>query len=184
SLRSLRCNRLCVLCLLCLLSAEAAQSDNLKFGCGEDTPTMYDSDLAYIQHYGFSDLVRLASPGVLTILRSAGITSGHVLDLGCGDGTWLRTLGENGFSATGIDQSASLIEYSAKNAPAATLRVGSVFKVSLPRCDAITALGEVLSYRSGPGGSPHSFRGLFKRAYAALRPGGVLIFDVFVKGRR
>ena len=39
-------------------------------------------------------------------------------------------------------------------------------------------------YRSGPGGSPHSFRGLFKRAYAALRPDGVLIFDVFVKGRR
>jgi SAM-dependent methyltransferase len=145
---------------------------------------MYDSDLSYIQHHGFSDFARAAGPGVLRILRSAGITSGHVLDLGCGDGTWLRTLGENGFSATGIDQSASLIEYSAKNAPAATLRVGSVFKVSLPRCDAITALGEVFSYRSGPGGSPHSFRGLFKRAYAALRPGGVLIFDVFVKGRR
>src|SRR4029450_6459672 len=99
---------------------------------------MYNSDLAYIQHHGFSDFARAAGPGVLRILRSAGITSGHVLDLGCGDGTWLRTLGENGFSATGIDQSASLIEYSAKNAPAATLRVGSVFKVSLPRCDAIT----------------------------------------------
>src|SRR4029453_16153956 len=73
---------------------------------------MYNSDLAYIQHHGFSDFARAAGPGVLRILRSAGITSGHVLDLGCGDGTWLRTLWENGFSATGIDQSASLIEYS------------------------------------------------------------------------
>lgn len=145
---------------------------------------MYDSDLAYIHHHGFSDFARAAGPGVLKILRSAGITSGHVLDLGCGDGTWLRTLWENGFSATGIDQSARLIEYSAKSAPAATLRVGSVFKVSLPRCHAITALGEVLSYRSGSGGAPHSFRGFFKRAHASLRPGGLLIFDVFVKGRR
>src|SRR5262245_28294225 len=145
---------------------------------------MYDSDLAYIQHHGFSDFARAAGPGVLTILRSAGITSGHVLDLGCGDGTWLRTLGENGFSATGIDQSASLIEYSAKNAPAAAVRVGSIFKVPFPRCDAITALGEVFSYRPGRGGSPHSLGGLFKRAYSSLRPGGVLIFDMFVKGRR
>src|SRR5262245_62137167 len=140
---------------------------------------MYDRDLAYIQHHGFSDFARSAGPGLLRILRSAGITSGHVLDLGCGDGTWLRALGRNGFSATGIDQSASLIEYAAKNAPAAVLRVGSIFKMSLPRCDAITALGEVFSYRSGPGGSRQSFRGLFRRAYTSLRPGGLLIFDVF-----
>jgi SAM-dependent methyltransferase len=145
---------------------------------------MYDSDLAYIQHHGFSDFVRLASPGVLTILRSAGITSGHVLDLGCGDGTWLRTLEKNGFSTTGIDQSASLIQYAAHNAPAAVLRVASVFKASLPHCDAITALGEVLSYCAAVGGVPHSLRGLFRRAYASLRPGGLLIFDVLVTGRR
>jgi SAM-dependent methyltransferase len=145
---------------------------------------MYDSDLAYIQHHGFSDFARAAGPGVLRILRSAGITSGHVLDLGCGDGTWLRTLGENGFSAIGIDQSASFDRILEEKCAGSHLARGSVFKVSLSRCDAITALGGVLRYRSGPGGSPHSFRGLFKRAYAALRPDGVLIFDVFVKGRR
>src|SRR2546422_2170457 len=107
---------------------------------------MYKDDLAYIQHHGFSDCARAASPGVLTILRRAGIAKGHVLDLGCGDGTWLRSLTRGGFSVTGIEQSRSLVSYAREVAPKALVKVGSVHQVAFPRCDAITALGEVLSY--------------------------------------
>src|SRR5262245_34174733 len=106
---------------------------------------MYQDDLAYIQHRGFSGFAKAAGPGVLGILRRAGINGGHVLDLGCGDGTWLRTLTERGFAATGIDQSSSLVHLARSAAPAATITTGSVHRAVFPPCDAITALGEVLS---------------------------------------
>jgi len=144
---------------------------------------LYGNDLAYIQHRGFSDFARSASSGVLNIFRRAGITTGHVVDLGCGDGTWLRILTQNGFAATGIDQSSRLVHYARKRAPKALVKVRSVHQTAFDRCDAMTALGEVLSYRSGGRRSVGLSR-IFQRAHRALRPGGVFVFDVLVTGRR
>jgi SAM-dependent methyltransferase len=143
---------------------------------------MYYDDLAYIQHHGFSGFAKAASPGVLGILRGTGITSGHVLDLGCGDGTWLRALTERGFAATGIDQSSSLVRYARSAAPTATIKKGSVHRSAFPPCDAITALGEVLSYLPSRRASAGSLRHIFRRAYTALRPGGLFVFDLIVSG--
>jgi len=143
---------------------------------------MYQDDLAYIQHHGFSAFATAASPGLLGILRREGITSGHVLDLGCGDGTWLRALTDRGFVASGIDQSAGLVRYARSAAPTATIKRSSVYRAAFPRCHAITALGEVLSYRSPRTTNATSLRRLFQRAYAALQPGGLFVFDVFVSG--
>jgi SAM-dependent methyltransferase len=143
---------------------------------------MYQDDLAYIQHHGFSAFATAASPGLLGILRREGITSGHVLDLGCGDGTWLRALTEGGFVASGIDQSASLVRYARSVAPRATVRRSSIYRAAFPRCHAITALGEVLSYLQPRTTQATSLRRLFRRAYAALQPGGLFVFDVFVSG--
>jgi SAM-dependent methyltransferase len=140
---------------------------------------MYRHDLAYIQHHGFSDFAQAASPGVLRILRGAGITRGHVVDLGCGDGAWMQALARRGFTVTGVDRSASLLTYARTAAPSAVLKKSSVHRFSFPRCDAITALGEVLSYEPA---TPASLRRLFRRAYAALRPGGVFVFDLLVSG--
>jgi SAM-dependent methyltransferase len=143
---------------------------------------IYQDDLAYIQHHGFSAFATGASPGLLAILRGEGITSGHVLDLGCGDGTWLRALTEAGFVASGIDQSASLVRYARSVAPTATVKRRSVYRCAFPRCHAITALGEVLSYLPPRTTRVQSLRRLFRRAYAALQPGGLLVFDLFVSG--
>jgi hypothetical protein len=44
----------------------------------------YESDLAYIHDPGFGDFARQAAPGLLDILRRAGIPSGLILNLGCG----------------------------------------------------------------------------------------------------
>jgi SAM-dependent methyltransferase len=140
---------------------------------------MYQRDLAYIQHHGFSDFSTAAAPGLLRILRDAGITSGHVVDLGCGDGTWLRSLTRRGFAATGVDQSAELLAYARAAAPRAVLKKNSVDRCAFPPCEAMTALGEVLSYDPA---TPASLRRLFRRAHAAIRPGGVFIFDVLVSG--
>jgi len=141
---------------------------------------MYRADLAYIQHEGFSSFASAAAPGLLRLLRSAGITDGHVIDLGCGDGTWLRAIIDRGYTVTGVDQSRDLLRYARAAAPGATLKQRSVHRVALPPCDAITALGEVFSYHPV---SLAALARLFRRAHAALRPGGVLVFDALVTGR-
>jgi SAM-dependent methyltransferase len=145
---------------------------------------MYNDDLAYVQHHGFADFARRAAPGLLAELRHAGITAGRVLDLGCGDGTWLRTLVDSGYAAIGIDQSPHLIRYATRVVPRATTKISSVYRTAFPRCDAITALGEVFSYCSTMNKPPPALSRVLQRAYAALRPGGVLIFDVLVAGPR
>lgn len=54
---------------------------------------MYHDDLAHVQHDGFGDFARRAAPGLLALLRQAGIGRGAtVVDLGCGSGIWLREL--------------------------------------------------------------------------------------------
>jgi SAM-dependent methyltransferase len=141
---------------------------------------MYHSDLAYIQHHGFSSFASAAAPGLLRLLRKAGIAGGHVVDLGCGDGTWLRALIDRGYTVTGVDQSRDLLRYARAAAPGAALENRSVHRVALPQCDAITALGEVLSYAPA---SLAALNRLFRRAHAALRPGGMLVFDALVTGR-
>ena len=143
---------------------------------------MYNEDLAAVQHHGFADFAAEAGPGILRWFREAGITSGHVLDLGCGDGAWLRQLTERGFAATGIEQSASLAKYARVAAPRATIRVASLHRTPFPRCDAITALGEVLSYLPSERSTAPSLTRIFERAHRALRRDGLLIFDVLVNG--
>jgi SAM-dependent methyltransferase len=144
---------------------------------------MYQENVAYAHHKGFGELAAAAGPELLKIFKAHRIVEGHVVDVGCGDGTWLRTLTKAGFAATGIDQSGVFARLARSAAPQAAVRRASLYRAALPRCDAMTALGEVFNYLpSGATASPSLFR-VFRRAHAALRPGGVLIFDLLVSGR-
>jgi SAM-dependent methyltransferase len=143
---------------------------------------LYAEDLAYVQREGFGDFAREASPGLLAMLRAAGIRSGTVLDLGCGAGVWLRELSRAGYRAIGIDASAPLVRAARRAAPAASLRVGSVYRTALPECDAVTAISEVLSYLPARGGAP-PLAPLFRRIARGLPPGGLFLFDLMVDDR-
>ncbi len=142
---------------------------------------MYAEDLAYIQHAGYGDFARSAAPGLLRLLGDAAIDRGLVVDLGCGAGVWLRELTRAGYDAFGIDASAALVRFAREAAPEARVRRGSAFASALPRCEAITAIGEVLSYC--PSGRPApSYERLFRRVARSLRPGGLFLFDLMVEG--
>jgi SAM-dependent methyltransferase len=141
----------------------------------------YREDLAHIHHHGFGGFAREAAPGLLALLRRAGIQGGLVVDLGCGSGIWLRELGRAGFRTAGVDASPALVRMARRLAPAADLRVGSVYDVDLPACDAVTAIGEVLGYRVR-GRQPPLAR-FFKKVARVLRPGGLLVFDLLVRAR-
>src|SRR5262249_7040006 len=129
----------------------------------------YGDDLAYIHHAGFGELARGAATGLLRALREAGIRTGVVVDLGCGSGLWLRELMRAGHDALGIDASRAMIELARTVAPGARLRVASAYDFALPRCDAVTALGEVLSYVPAAARRRPALTPLFRRIARALR---------------
>lgn len=48
--------------------------------------TAYRPDLAYVQDAAFGGIAERSAPGLLELVRSAGMSSGRVVDLGCGAG--------------------------------------------------------------------------------------------------
>jgi SAM-dependent methyltransferase len=143
----------------------------------------YEDDLAYIHDQGFGDYARTAAPGLLEMVRKAGITSGLVIDLGCGSGLWARELATAGYDVLGIDISEAMIDIACRRVPRAEFLVGSLLNSKLPQCAAVTSLGECFNYLFDTSNSLSRLRRLFRRVYAALKPGGLLIFDIAEPGR-
>jgi SAM-dependent methyltransferase len=141
----------------------------------------YQADLAYIHDVGFGGFARDAAPGLLAILQQRGIASGFVIDLGCGSGIWARALTDAGYKALGIDISAAMIALARQKAPRAHFQKASLLRVKLPNCDAVTSIGECLNYRFDEHGEAER-RSFFARVLAALRPGGVFVFDLLQPG--
>ncbi len=152
------------------------------------TTPLYGPDLAAIQHTGFSGFSRGASKGLLKILADAGLKPSasrplRVVDLGCGDGTWLKALTNAGYEAVGMDASPSLVKIAKHIAPKAKIQRATLADFAIPSCDAVTALGEVLAYLA-PGAARARLLGhLFRRIARKLPPGGLLIFDLIMAGK-
>lgn len=137
---------------------------------------LYRRDLAYVHAAGFETWIRAAAPGLLRTLRRAGVApGGRVVDVGCGSGLWVARLRRAGFEASGIDASREMVALARLRVPAARFRTGTIGRARLPRCQALTALGECLNYRVP---RAPSLRAVFARVHRALAPGGLFLFDV------
>jgi SAM-dependent methyltransferase len=143
----------------------------------------YGEDIAYIHDVGHAEFALGAAPGILEILDRNGIHDGFVVDLGCGSGLWARKLVDAGYRVLGIDISEAMIELSRNRVPEAEFRVGSLFEVEIPRCQAITAVSEVLNYLFDAESEERGLGRLFRRVHDALVPGGVFVFDVLGPGQ-
>jgi SAM-dependent methyltransferase len=143
----------------------------------------YREDLAYIHDAGFGGLAQAAAPVLLNALRQRGIDRGLVVDLGCGSGIMAKAVADAGYQVVGIDLSPSMIALARERVPAGDFRVESLLKADLPRCDAVTAIGECFNYLFDRGNSGASLSRLLKRIHEALEPRGVLLFDVAGPGR-
>lgn len=138
---------------------------------------MYRTDLAYIHEEGFSWYARRSAPAILRLLKANGVREGVVVDLGCGNGILEQTLVGRGYQAVGLDASPSMIRLARKNCPEGTFFVADLKDAKLPACDAVTSIGEVLSFAFHDGLKP-----LFRRVYKALRKGGVFLLDCGTEG--
>lgn len=143
----------------------------------------YGDDLAYIHDVGFGWFARESAPGVLGMLRRAGIRGGRVVDLGCGSGLWAADLVRAGYGVVGVDISAAMIRIARQRVPEGEFHVGSYLDFELPPCDAVTSLGECFNYLFDEANSRQRLARLFRRVYHALKPGGQFIFDVATPGR-
>lgn len=143
----------------------------------------YGEDQAYIHDVGHAGFALRSAPGILEVLRDNGTAEGLVVDLGCGSGLWARELLLAGYGVLGIDISPAMVEIARRKAPGAEFRVGSLFRVGIPACDAVTAVGEVLNYLFDPEGEERGLSRVFRRVHEALRPGGVFIFDLLGPGQ-
>ncbi len=144
---------------------------------------IYEEDLAYIHHEGFGTFARETGRELLRVLGRAGISSGRVVDLGCGSGIWAGMLSDFGYEVWGVDISSAMIEMARRNAPEAVFHVGSLWELSLPECVAVTCLGECLNYCLDSERSRGTVRDLFERIYRSLGPGGLFICDLAEPGR-
>jgi SAM-dependent methyltransferase len=151
-----------------------------------EAPFAYGQDLAWVHDVGHGDFARGSAPGILKILSDQGAEAngrpGRVIDLGCGSGILAAELNRAGYQVLGVDISPAMISLARERAPGSTFVVASLFSFELPECDAVTSIGECMSYAFDPASGEAGLAQLLARIHAALRPGGVLVFDLLEPG--
>ncbi|HBB31785.1 MAG TPA: class I SAM-dependent methyltransferase, partial [Cyanobacteria bacterium UBA8803] len=106
----------------------------------------YNEDLAYIHDVGFRNYALNSAPGILAILKQSNITTGLIVDLGCGSGLLAQELHQAQYQVLGIDISEAMIAIAKTRVPTAEFRVASLFTTEIPPCAAVISLGECLCY--------------------------------------
>jgi SAM-dependent methyltransferase len=142
----------------------------------------YDEDLAYVHAAGFSGLSLAGGDVVLELLRTAGLSGGAIVDLGCGSGEWAAQAVDAGFDVLGVDVSPAMLRLAGSRAPEARFVRTAASAAALPPCVAVTAFGEAFCYAAPDLPDLAGMRSLFARANASLAPRGLLVFDVLVTG--
>lgn len=135
---------------------------------------LYGRDLAALHNAHYAGYVRNAAPGVILVLRAAGVRRGVVCDLGCGGGQLTGYLLKAGYEPVGLDVSPSMLRTARTQYPQARFMQGSIDRVALPHCAAAIAVGEVVNYLGSKRGMQRAFQNVFR----SLHPGGVFLFDV------
>ena len=154
---------------------------------------MFSTDLAFIHDAGFGAFAEGAAPEIVRILRQHGIAAGgsarrhpRIVEVGCGSGTLARRLVDCGYEVVGCDISAAMLRLARSKVPEARFRRQSLTELRVPRCAAVVAIGEVITYVpcASKAGLPLSLRRFFARTHDALEPGGLLIFDFIESAAR
>lgn len=136
----------------------------------------YRRDLALVHHRGFGFHAAACAPGILAFLAPVRARQGLVLELGCGSGLLTKELIAAGHRVIATDASPAMLDVAREQVGDSALDVRQLTLPDdpLPQADAIVAVGHPLSYLPDAGAID---RALIAMA-GALRPGGLLAFDI------
>jgi SAM-dependent methyltransferase len=135
----------------------------------------YRSDLALVHDAGFGFHADRCAPGILALLEPVRQRGGLVLELGCGTGLLTRYLVGAGHRVIATDASPAMLDRARQAVPEAEeLRQIVLPDDPLPQADAVVAIGHVVSYLSDEAAVARAVVAMA----GALRPGGVLAFDL------
>jgi SAM-dependent methyltransferase len=135
----------------------------------------YGPELALVHHRGFGFHADACAPGLIARLEPVRTRNGLVVEFGCGSGLLTRHLVDAGFRVLATDASPAMIELARHVVPDAEgLEVVRLPDDPLPPADAIVGVGHPVNYLPDRTAIDRALR----RMADALRPGGVLAFDV------
>lgn len=143
----------------------------------------YGEDLAFIHDAGFGHIAVGAAETLIDKLAFAGLRKGLIVELASGSGISSELLVGVGYDVLGFDISPQMTELARSRVPGARFEVSSLYDAAIPQCVAVTAIGEAFNYMADPRAGFDSTRAVFEKAYDALVPGGILIFDIAQPGR-
>ena len=113
------------------------------------------------------------------LLEENGITTGAILELGCGTGKHAEQFAKMGYSVHGIDLSSEMIKEAKKRKPnhlsnQLYFEIGDICDYAVDKkFDAVISLFHVASYMI----KNEQLVAMFKTAAKHLNPGGIFIFD-------
>ena len=134
---------------------------------------VYDELMHGVDYEGWADYLT-------DLLTAAGVPAGGaVVDCACGTGEITLRLQKRGFGLTGADRSGEMLAAAQKKARTAGIKIPFIEQDMRALCvhkpvDAVVCACDGVNYLL-TGGDVHAF---FSAVYGALKPGGVLLFDV------
>jgi SAM-dependent methyltransferase len=136
----------------------------------------YRRDLAMVHHRGFWAHAAACAPGIVDFLAPVRARNGLVLELGCGTGLLTRELIAAGYRVIATDAAPAMLDIAREVVGESAQEVRQLILPDdpLPQADAIVAIGHPLNYLPDADAVD---RALIAMA-AALRPGGLLAFDI------
>ena len=135
----------------------------------------YRPGLARVHHEGFAFHGDEVAPGMLALLAPVRAAGGIVLELGCGTGILTRHLVAAGHRVIATDASPAMLDIARDTVLGAMeIRRLTLPDDPIPTADAIVAVGHPLNYLPSLDAVEVSIAAMAD----ALRPGGVLAFDL------
>jgi SAM-dependent methyltransferase len=114
----------------------------------------------------------MVAPGILRLLEP--VRGGQVVEIGCGSGLLTKYLVDAGHHVIATDASPAMIELAREYVPEVRIEQLRLPGDPVPGADAIVSVGHPLSYLD----DEQQIEQALAAIAGALRPGGVLAFDI------